>query len=107
MITVGYCTIPEAVILLKTHGKLLEHLTAAMLLGELRVYVQVPVRDGDWEICRVPREDLHALSEQGWESWLPTSGRVPAPPEHIAYRAARAASPFDGPPLERPKPMPK
>jgi len=86
MITVGYCTIPEALTLLEAHGKSLLHLEEAMLRGELRVYVSVS-REYDWEICRVPREDLQVLGKS-WGSWL-AKGRVPpAPPDPPDYSAA-------------------
>ena len=53
MITIGYCTVPEVLLLFETNGKSLSHLTAAMLNGELRVYVQVPLQY-DWEIAGFP-----------------------------------------------------
>jgi hypothetical protein len=91
MITIGYCSIPEALTLFARNGKSLEHLTAAMLNGELRVYVQIPTQF-EWEICRVPREDLQAFSDEKWEQWLPR-GRVPPDP----VVEARAKTPFDEP----------
>jgi hypothetical protein len=77
MISVGYCTIPEVLMALESHGKSLADLEAALLNRELRVFVQV-AREHDWEICRIPLEDLQAFSES-WEAWL-ASGRVPSPP---------------------------
>jgi hypothetical protein len=92
MITIGYCTIPEALTLLERRGKTLAHLTAAMLNGELRVYVQVPTQY-NWEICRVPREDLQAFSNEKWEQWLP-GGRVPPDPVVVARINAPVFGPF-------------
>jgi hypothetical protein len=81
MITIGYCTIPEALTLLEEHGRSFAHLEVALLNGELRVFVEV-AREYDWEICRVPREDLQALHDEGWAEWL-ARGRVPPAPSRL------------------------
>ena len=92
-VPLGYCTIPEALTKIEANGKALTHLQAAILNGELRIFVQQSKGKYDVEICRVPLEDLRALSDTNWVAWLP-SGRVPKPtpePPDPAYEAARQA----------------
>jgi hypothetical protein len=90
MINIGYCTIPEALMALESHGKSIGDLASAFVNGELRVFVYDQKGKYDVQILRVPREDLQALSET-WATWLP-GGKVPdPPPQDAAYRKAHDA----------------
>jgi hypothetical protein len=73
MIPLGYCTIPEALILIdgninSKQSSELDWLEAGLLDGELSVFVQ-RAREYDVEVCRIPYEDICELGRD-WGNWI-------------------------------------
>ena len=91
MIPLGYCTIPEAIMIMEhmfQEGEALGWLEAGLLDGDLQVFTQRG-RQYDVEVCRIPWEDVNRLGA-GWVSWIAT-GVVPSrkPPLETPESKAR------------------